>query len=583
MFNIIYSCLVFTSICNFLAASEFVVLIPSYNNKEWYKQNLDSVFCQDHKDYRILFIDDASPDGTGPLVRQYVEEKGQSDRVTIIQNEARKGSLANLYHAIHQCDPKEIVVQLDGDDFLKDNKVLSRLHAIYSDPDVWVTYGQFEYYPEWSPGWAAQVPDAVIQTNSFREESWTTTALRTFYAALFQKINKNDLLYNGDFFQMAGDLAYMFPVVEMAGTHSRFIPEVLYVYNVATSINDGTKDPQLQKELGWEIRARPRYMPLRDLWAKEKKTIYITPGQTVDLFAVNNPIFNRDNGLAKFCLLRDSLANEGYDLVQTHSIEGLKNFEYLIISEIPAGQIEQLKQYPKEKLILIMWEPPTVAPQDHNPEFHEYFSKVFTWRDDLVDNKKYFKFYYPELHPMIADPIDFESKKLCTMIACNKYSAQPNELYTERLKVIMFFENIQTGDFDLYGKFWPSPLKTYKGAIDRKVDILKQYKFSYAYENIKGVPGYVTEKIFDCFQAGCVPIYWGAPNITSYIPKDCFISREDFENNETLYAYLKNMDKERYNEYIKNIQTFLNSDQAQLYSLNNFVKIMMSSLIQKKD
>ncbi len=45
----------------------FVFIIASYNNSEWYKNNLDSVFAQDYENYRIIYIDDASPDGTGHL------------------------------------------------------------------------------------------------------------------------------------------------------------------------------------------------------------------------------------------------------------------------------------------------------------------------------------------------------------------------------------------------------------------------------------------------------------------------------------------------------------------------------------
>jgi len=46
---------------------------------------------------------------------------------------------------------------------------------------------------------------------------------------------------------MAGDLAYMWPIVEMAGNHSRFISEVLYVYNVVTPLNDIKKIPTPNK------------------------------------------------------------------------------------------------------------------------------------------------------------------------------------------------------------------------------------------------------------------------------------------------------------------------------------------------
>lgn len=140
--------------------------------------------------------------------------------------------------------------------------MLQKLNSVYADPDVWVTYGQFVYYPCGTPGWAEQVPQHVIDQNAFREYSWVTTALRTFYAGLFHKINKKDLFYNGDFFRMSGDLAYMWPIVEMAGQHSRFISEVLYVYNVVTPINDIKKDPIRQRDLGFVIRERTRYLPV---------------------------------------------------------------------------------------------------------------------------------------------------------------------------------------------------------------------------------------------------------------------------------------------------------------------------------
>jgi glycosyltransferase involved in cell wall biosynthesis len=241
----------------------FVVMIPSYNNKDWYKKNLDSVFSQTYQNYRIIYVDDASPDGTGELVKQYIKEKGQEHRVTLIQNDKRVGSLANVYKAVWLAKPSEIIIDLDGDDWLANENVLKFLNDVYADPNVWVTYGQFQYYPDPTPGWAGQVPDDVIENNSFRETRWLTTALRTFYAGLFQKIKKDDLLYSvNEFFPMAGDLAFMFPIVEMAGKHSRFIPEVLYIYNVATQINDVVLNRNYQHRLGLMVRGRPKYTPV---------------------------------------------------------------------------------------------------------------------------------------------------------------------------------------------------------------------------------------------------------------------------------------------------------------------------------
>lgn len=42
--------------------------------------------------------------------------------------------------------------------------------------------------------------------------------------------------------------------------------------------------------------------------------------------------------------------------------------------------------------------------------------------------------------------------------------------------------------------------------------------------------GYITEKIIDCFYAGTIPLYLGAPDIDKYIPKDCYIDCRDFKS-----------------------------------------------------
>ena len=119
---------------------------------------------------------------------------------------------------------------------------------------------------------------------------------------------------------------------------------------------------------------------------------------------------------------------------------------------------------------------------------------------------------------------------------------------------------------------------TYRGQVKKKVNVLKNYKFCICYENIDGVQGYVTEKIFDCFHAGTIPIYWGAPNVEAYIPKNCFIDRRNFRNNEELYNFITTMHNDTYQGYVKNIQQFLQSQEAQLYSIKTFVNIVVDAV-----
>jgi hypothetical protein len=50
---------------------------------------------------------------------------------------------------------------------------------------------------------------------------------------------------------------------------------------------------------------------------------------------------------------------------------------------------------------------------------------------------------------------------------------------------------------------------------------------------------YVSEKVYDALAAGCIPIYWGAPNIGTYIPQeDSIINLAHYNNIAQLAADL---------------------------------------------
>ena len=158
----------------------FVIVTASYNNKDWYKKNLDSVFAQNYTNYRVIYVNDCSPDGTGDLVEQYIKEKGMEDRVTLIKNTERCGALANQYKAIHSCKDEEIIVILDGDDWFPNGNVLSYLNKVYADGTIWLTYGQFREYPGGGVGFCSLMPDEIVSGNKFRDHNHIPSHLRTF-------------------------------------------------------------------------------------------------------------------------------------------------------------------------------------------------------------------------------------------------------------------------------------------------------------------------------------------------------------------------------------------------------------------
>jgi len=244
---------------------EIIVIIPSYNNKNYYEGNLDSLRIQKYEHWRAVYVDDKSPDGTGELVKEYIKKHNLEHKIMLVQNTERYGALANLYNAIHACPDNVIIATLDGDDKFAHENVLSQVNKVYDYFDVWMTYGCYVDSSNYKTSFCADYPQEIIQTNSFRKYRWITSHLRTFYAKLFKRIKKEDLMKDGAFFPVAWDLAIMFPMLEMAGERFKFIPEILYIYNNQNPLGDFRKPMKLQNDISAYIRNLTPYDKLTSL------------------------------------------------------------------------------------------------------------------------------------------------------------------------------------------------------------------------------------------------------------------------------------------------------------------------------
>ncbi|MFI5333336.1 MAG: glycosyltransferase family 2 protein [Candidatus Babeliales bacterium] len=228
-------------ICASIQAEErpIVVIIPSYNNQKWCDKNVRSALNQKYSNFRIIYIDDCSTDNTANMVRMLKRKLDSNNRLVLLCNEKRCGALANIYKAVHDyCAPGEIVCTLDGDDWCKDDQVLATVNEAYANPNVWMTYGQFEGFPGKINGFCREFPSFIVEHNAFRDFDWVSSHLRTFYAGLFQKIRLQDLVDKGEFFDVTWDLGFMYPMLEMARERHKLIPRVLYVYNVDNPQSD---------------------------------------------------------------------------------------------------------------------------------------------------------------------------------------------------------------------------------------------------------------------------------------------------------------------------------------------------------
>lgn len=310
------------------------------------------------------------------------------------------------------------------------------------------------------------------------------------------------------------------------------------------------------------------------------KNVYLVPvGGHDENKLFFDPYAYRDECGRLFCALREALIQAGYQVKFTWDAQNLRDVAAIISFGAADSQfLTNLRRYPKGKCFLFIFESPIWLPELYSKNLIGYFGRVYTLSKAMVDGNRFFLFHYPQPRlEMIEGVYDFSEKKLCAMIASAKTSSLPESLYRERFQVIEFFTHQGLGDFDLYGPGWEGT-PNWRGIIPGKWEVLKQYRFSFCYENVGNTPGYLTEKIFDSMVAGCVPIYWGAPDITDYVPKGCFIDRRDFATTSDVYQFIKAMDQETYEGYLKEIRTYLAGPQAKLFSIDHFVDTVLSEI-----
>ena len=180
--------------------NNFIIIVPSYNNEDWIEYNVASILNQTYTNYEVLYIDDCSTDDTLYKTMEFV---GRLDNWTVIKNESnkRRGYNISPYNPNLQYfvkDDEDILVFVDGDDWLYDDYVLEQLNEFYNKGDYWMTYGGMVCYPSGLPGNPQNSPysDQVHQANAYRKDHWRASHLRTFKWHLYKQIRKEDLCYN---------------------------------------------------------------------------------------------------------------------------------------------------------------------------------------------------------------------------------------------------------------------------------------------------------------------------------------------------------------------------------------------------
>jgi len=215
-----------------------IILTTTYNCEKYIERCLLSIMSQRFPDFKCYITDDMSTDSTIKKIESVIKD---DNRFILIKNHSKLYQGGN-YDQVIRCmglDGDEICVEIDGDDWLPNPNVLGKIDEIYKDSNVWMTSGSFKYH-DGRPGFNRP----ITSLENIRKSNFTLSHMRTWKAWLWKKIDEKDLKDgDGKYYSVAGDLSFMWPMIEMSGLeHFKFIDEILYVYNESNPINDHKVD-----------------------------------------------------------------------------------------------------------------------------------------------------------------------------------------------------------------------------------------------------------------------------------------------------------------------------------------------------
>ena len=321
----------------------------------------------------------------------------------------------------------------------------------------------------------------------------------------------------------------------------------------------------------------------------------------------NNSLFTpgagENNGVfyLPYALLRERFLAAGIELNTPDLNRGKK-----VAFEL---HINARRQNPSARAYVYLYENPLIRPINRDRVALARYAKWFAWDGALRDDPRTVPLPYPnrfETGPWNGP----EARPLfCVLVSTNKALKviDPRDQYHARLHILEWYERHAPTQFHVFGRGWDRPAarpgrwgrivsqfrkkitsrilpaatayRTWRGPVGDKIELLTRARFCLAHENCRDLEGYVTEKLFDCFRAGCVPVYVGPKEIADLVPADCFIDGRAFADPAALHAHLLTIDDAAYRGYQERIRAFLLSPAAVRFTDEHFVDTIVGTIL----
>jgi len=523
--------------------NKFKIICPSYNNEKWVETHISSILGQTYDNWEVLYIDDNSSDNTWKVVNDLV---GDNPKFTLIQNAENKGAAYNYNEYLDGIDDEDILIHLDGDDWIATPDVLEKLNNLYVEKDLWMSYGYYMTYRthediEYKPfPQNTEYPEFIHKHSKYRNDLWRASHMRTYKWFLYKNIDREDLKSNidGKYFWHASDLAWAYPCLEMCPTEKIGVLDFpSYMLNRAEGQSIRTEERESSDNVKYEVEIR-------------NKKKYKQVQRKEDLLGEKLPLVNSFSNSKEYHQIPTKfsycygLEDGDFDMV---IFDDDRVYKYL------DGSIKINKNVP---IVVRLYEQRSYFQNElYNSIIKNYekFHTILTFDKQLLDllpNAKFatvtdisqFNMLPNTIHPKYK-PEGFDSYELPELKIYDKTTfniasciASSKSFLPGHRDRLEFVQKIKER-VDLYGRGIRE--------IPSKFDALKNHAFSVAIENnTDSNDYYFTEKLTDCLITGTVPIYHGCPNIGEFFDMDGILT---FSNQEELDNILNSLSKEKYN------------------------------------
>ena len=220
-------------------------------------------------------------------------------------------------------------------------------------------------------------------------------------------------------------------------------------------------------------------------------------------------------------------------------------------------------------------------------DFLNNFNFVFSQIGKISDNNKYF--WTPVntfIEGDVGDICNFAQNNLNkNKFICN----DPIGSGHNKRRELTVLEYARYYDIDVFGRRFIGRTNKLKEFIPKnfpgdrglnKVNIFKNYKFIITCENCYEY-GYISERLFDVFLAGSIPIYFGNVDYKFLFGDDIgIINGNMFENIHELHEYLIKIDTETYNNMVNSNVKFINN-YLHLFKWDKIWHFILDKLLNK--